>query len=65
MKKDKKTKKKKKKKEKKERNLTDCGYTSSKQFFFSSFGFSGRELIFGSRPFRNFFVSKSFLNASR
>ena len=34
MKKDKKTKKKKKKKEKKERNLTDCGYTSSKQFFF-------------------------------
>ena len=27
-------KKKKKKKEKKERNLTDCGYTSSKQFFF-------------------------------
>ena len=33
MKKDKKTKKK-KKKEKKERNLTDCGYSSSKQFFF-------------------------------
>ena len=65
MKKDKKTKKKKKKKEKKERNLTDCGYTSSKQFFFLSFGFSARELIFGCCPFRNFFVSKSFLNASR